>query len=265
MKRSMIPKFSSSLLAVSFFFACTSQEPMPSSAVPVSTPAVAGKPVPVASLTQENGNTVEFYDFPYGILVSESGKAGAASPTLKEEVRTPDQLVDVWKSLAPASEVPRSIRELQARQMRIKDKIPTFPEQDPAILQSGAPPAPAAPLRKQAACTNGCCEMNWINSQTACFQPYEYFSWVLPNYGVSEINLNSLFYVNTLVCSASGTSTFKISAGEGGGIWPVYEGHYRTFKWIRYDYPFQVTSTVNSPADPHQHTYCGHSRPWSAR
>ena len=263
MKRSLVKLLSSSLFALSFLsISCTgSGEPMPSAASnPASVRPALGKPVPVASLTLDNGNQVEFYDFQEGALVSEFGPAGSTSPAFKGE-KSPDQLVEVWKSLAKAKPVPKAISDLQARLVLQKNTSPVPRDLSPPVsFEDGEQVAPAA-MAKQAApvCNNACCDYAWLSAQRQC-QPYNFFQWFHYNYGWSTINRNYINYVDALACAASGPSAFTITAGKGGGSWTIPQGYYRTFEWFLWSPKFNLASSVNSPSNQALHSYCGRSQ-----
>ncbi|HKO51738.1 MAG TPA: hypothetical protein VJV79_28705 [Polyangiaceae bacterium] len=283
----------SAVVCLSFLAACgaendaqpslTSEQAAQSPDVaPVSdaTSVSAAAPVPVAALTLENGNVVEFYNFGRRVLMSEIGSVKnppAATPKGRLKI---DRLVDTWKELAPNQPVPAALSELQDRlirtapagsqerpisvgQTQIRGEVLKLEEKTtlpsaPGVEQTG--------IVRQAVpqgCNNGCCDYPWLATFEQCAGGWDY-SWFLYNYGWSYANVPNAEIYKGLVCSAVGTSTYKVNiVGEGlGGTWAVLEAHYRTWYWYD-DYCLwfcsneDITSSVNTSTNAHLHTYCG--------
>jgi hypothetical protein len=257
-------------------FAACSTEEVPESAPMQPNMESRGNPlatpVPVADLTMPNGNKVEFYDFGHGVLVSETGQAGTtpvldkgdAAAALEKSAPGSDKLADLWKSLAPNQSEPASLKAI--RQRWANQPAKPAPGSRPALKPevSGVPMGPALsssiPLGKVAApvgCNNGCCDQSWLQTLSYCKLHYDY-SWFLYNYGYSYMNANGIDNYKGLVCSASGTSTYKVNVSDGsGGTWNVSQATYRTFSWVAGIWDRDVKSSVNTSANQHLHTYCG--------
>jgi hypothetical protein len=62
-------------------------------------PTAERSPELVASLTLDNGNPLEFYDFGTGALVSEVGMADSTSPRFNPEEHALVDLTTIWRSL----------------------------------------------------------------------------------------------------------------------------------------------------------------------
>ena len=119
---------------------------------------------------------------------------------------------------------------------------------------------PAAPV----GCNNGCCDEAWLYTLAECYQANWNYYWFLYNYGWSTLTSTFDAEVEGLVCSAQGTSTFSMNIGGSGGTWSVPEATYRWYHWTAgTDFwggpiPKDTSSSVNSAASQHLHTFCGH-------
>jgi hypothetical protein len=238
---------------------------------PTTTPA-AKTPVPIASLTLESGNVVEFYDFGRGALLSETGAAGV-TPALgpQEDGMRADQLVATWRRLAPALPVPQALTALQDRLMDLPEptRLPNvgsrIPEQSGLPMEQSALDLPEGVLAIQDGCGNGCCDYAWLTTIHECQAANYPLEWINFKYAWSTLNTSddAIIYQG-LACSAHGTSEYNVSISGYGGSWPVFEATYRTFRWVAGHSFFwgwdeqPINSSVNSSANQHMHTYCGH-------
>lgn len=262
-------------LAVMMFAACSTEdarEPAPLQPQMESRSNPSLTPKPVADITMPNGNKVEFYDFGHGVLVSETGVAGTtpamdngdAAAALEKNIAGSEKLAAVWRSVAPNEAVPASLQAIQKRWAN--QPAHTLSTSKPTITPefSGIPMGPALgasiPLGKTAApvgCNNGCCDEAWLKTLSYCKLHYDY-SWFLYNYGYSYMNASGIDNYKGLVCSAAGTSTYKVNVSDGhGGTWNVAQATYRTFSWVAGIWDRNVTSSVNTSGNQHLHTYCG--------
>lgn len=111
-------------------------------------------------------------------------------------------------------------------------------------------------------CNNGCCDFDWLSTFWWCPAPWD-FNWFLCNYGWSFANGNDEIFYDGFVCSAEGTSTYKVTVDGDGGIGSVPRATWKTYSWTAGWVPIfgwdeeDVRSTANSSASPHLHTYCG--------
>ena len=221
--------------------------------------AASNSPKPVASLRLENGNMLEFFDFGSGALASESGAAYTA-PMFNGQVKHTNQLVNIWKSLAPQTPVPVALDNLQARLMNLPENV----------ARSAGTSKPATggiegivPM-SQNGCNNGCCDYAWLSTFSQCTVGGADYSWFLYNYGYTWSNVGNVNDYNGMVCSAQGTSQYSVNLGGSGGVWSVPEATYRTYGWLAgwsvWCFGFcneDLSSTVNTSTSQHLHTYCG--------
>lgn len=262
-------------LAAMLVAACSTEEPK--EAAPLqpqleSRNNPSATPKPVADITLPNGNKVEFYDFGHGVLVSETGEAGTtpvldkadATAALGKNASGSEKLAALWRSVAPNEAVPGSLQAIRQRWTNMPAQPPAASRPSLAPNFSGIPMGPglrsSIPLGKAAApvgCNNGCCDESWLRTLNYCSTHMDY-SWFLFNYGYSYANSNGIDYYRGLVCSASGTSSFRVSISDGsGGTWSVAQATYRTYYWIAGVWDRDMTSSVNSSGNQHLHTYCG--------
>jgi hypothetical protein len=241
---------------------------------PDPAPEVAGDPAaapltPVATLALGNGNMLEVYDLKSGAVISETGPAGVTPIYNPKQTGDATQLVSIWKAMAPQKPVPQALSDLQARLSALP---PDVAEATPVLqLAGGTELAQREPARRSgdllaapSGCNNGCCDYEWLATLDQC-QHSGTYSWFLYNYGYSYSNHGGVDIYRGLVCSAEGTSTYRVAVRGGGGTWSIPEGYYRTYFWFAgttcnpfCHYASQtVSSGVNSSGDQHLHTYCG--------
>jgi hypothetical protein len=241
----------------------------------VGAPTPEAPPTPVATLPLEGGSVLEFYDFGTGAVVSETGLAGV-KPRFNPQgalgsqgAADATQLVSIWESMASHRAVPQALIDLQQR-------LSTLPPEaveaaDVPLVVDGKPLAERQPsprgddlLAAPSGCNNGCCDYEWLSTLPQCQGNGDY-SWFLYNYGYSHANSGSVGMYRGLVCSAEGTSTYRVAVTGGGGTWSIPEAYYRTYFWMAGTTcnPFchyatkTVSSSVNGSGDQHLHTYCG--------
>lgn len=219
---------------------------------------------PVAALALENGNSVEFYGFPRGALIVESGGA-YTPPSSVARGKHADQLVNIWMDLAPTEPVPAELSMLQTRLMNLPPRSGDDVDETGRDAWDGIGDGTAdgqENVQLMSGCNNGCCDFNWLSTFWQCQSPWDY-SWFLYNYNWSYANGDDQIYYDGFVCSAVGTSTYKVNVDGGGGTWSVPEATYRTYSWTAGWVPIfgwdeeDVRSNVNSSTNPRLHTYCG--------
>jgi len=263
--------------AALFAVSCTQSDPA-SSADPIQ-PAINNPlshnstPTPIAKIDLKDDHAIEFYDFGEDVLVSESGKAGTShalnaenqpAALLKSGVAPHEVLARVWSSVSPGTPVPQALLDIQARWKASPPKGNSIKTLERSHAASGLPFGQSLqgsqPLAKAAApdgCNNGCCDYQWLNTLSQCSNSYD-MDWFLFKYGWSYANNGDVDYYTGMVCSAIGTSTFKVSISSGhGGTWSVPEATYRTYWWSAGTWNKSMTSSVNSSTNSHMHTYCG--------
>jgi hypothetical protein len=225
---------------------------------------------PVAALPLANGNVLEFYDFGSKALISETGLAGVDPAYTPTDDPDASQLVSIWKGLAPETAVPQSLRDLQERLMNLPPDLDDDTETVPTVVEGAELPEPQLPggdgdlLAAPDGCNNGCCDRQWLSTFSQC-QTGHTINWFNFNFGYSTINAGSVITYESVVCSAIGTSTFRLAIRDSGGTFNVDEATFRTFRWVAGTTcnPFchfvtrTVSSTVNGSTDQHLHTYCG--------
>lgn len=240
-------------------------------------------PPPIASITLQNGNVVEFYDFGSGVLMSEIGKAYSppATETIPPEKKR--NLIEIWKHLAPNEPVPTSLLAARARSERI---APNSSEMIVAAPQSGpnTNPIPVTGTKSNAgstggaeadgqgdspgSCGNGCCDATWLHNYfTACNSGE--WNWFLFDYGWSWADTYSEVYLGSfMACAATGWSQYKIYIwSEGTWSWWIPQQYYQTFQWIADSYACfpewicydsqRVKAEVNYGVPHNRHTQCG--------
>jgi hypothetical protein len=224
----------------------------------------ARTPKPIAALKLATGNSVEFYEIGGHVLISEEGDA-YAPPTINVRQKIDARpLAEIWTSLAPDKPVPAGLLQAQARLDQAAPPATTRPRD--LRFAGGAPGETAAGdlggddvLAVAVGCNNGCCDWDWMyQTFPACHTTNYDYHWTLFNYAWSYANVSGVHYYDGFVCSASGTSTYKVYIDGDGGTWSVPEAHYRTYTW--YDCPFcweNAYTSVNTSTSPHLHTYCG--------
>jgi hypothetical protein len=230
-------------------------------------------PTPIAKIDLKDDHAVEFYDFGEDVLISESGKAGTAhslnagnqpSALIKSGVAVHEVLSRVWSSVSPGTPVPQSLLDIQARWKAAPPQARPAQPLEFSHNASGLPfgqsldrPQPLAKAAAPVGCNNGCCDFQWLSTLSQCSGNYDY-DWFLYNYGYSYANSGDVDYYTGMVCSAVGTSTYKVSISSGaGGTWSVPQATYRTYWWSAGVWNKSMTSSVNSSGNQHLHTYCG--------
>lgn len=230
-------------------------------------------PKPIAKIDFKDDHAIEFYDFGEDVLISESGKAGTPhylnaenqpAALIKSGVAPHDVLARIWSSVSPGSAVPQPLLDIQARWKAAPPKGNSIKSLEFTQNAAGLPLRQSLgrsqPLAKAAApvgCNNGCCDYQWLSTFSQCSNSYDY-DWFLYNYGYSYANSGDVDYYTGMVCSAAGTSTYKVSISSGaGGTWSVPEGYYKTYWWSAGTWNKSMTSSVNSSGNQHLHTYCG--------
>ena len=231
-------------------------------------------PAPVDHLEMSNGHVVEIFDL-NGVLVTELGEAGTAPLGQVDRVLiSQNRLVDLALSIRPDRPVPAALYALQAR-ITINAGGPIAPTtlQDAADPNSVSGSLPVESTKSGVqpdtlvGCSNGCCDPVWT-AQTLCNFNLIFgndYTWYLFNVGSSWENSSSAHVWTGTVCAATGASTYSVSVnnGQNGGVWTVPQGFYMNFNWGAScnGWPFcngaSVTSSVNSPSNPHTQMYCG--------
>ena len=275
-----------SFLGLAGLPACSAPVDAPASASPDSTPSGEASlssehPDATVTIALEDGKTIELFDLPAGVLISESGKAEAEGSTLLQGNRelkgllATNRYVDAFLALQPDRPVPEALIGLQARHPVLPVQLPA--EQTAAGVAGGdvAPPPPVepggsasysggggkpglAPGQKtpQTTCTNACCNYTWLQNNICLTSLMD---WFYLDYGWSYQNSGPVLDAYAAACAVSGTSLFTISIGDGsGGSWSVPAGYYRSFGWGGSVFPYSMSSTVNSQSNQHEHTFCGY-------
>ena len=248
-----------------------------------------GELVPTVSIALQNGNTVDIYNFHKAALVLERGEAYTAPrvPALAGSMRA-DRLVELFHSLRPDLPVPAGLVDLQRELTTARGPAPTqeAARKLTAEAQALSQAALVAPggvsgggqvahtrdgigvqTNSLIGCNNGCCDTDWTRNTLCSDYTAKFgwdYTWYLFNYGWSYANSSSNWYYGGTMCSATGTSTFRVSVGDGdGGTWSVLQQHYLLWWWAAgTDYwgnfnMEPVSSSVNSSTDSHLHMYCG--------
>lgn len=228
----------------------------------------AESPKPVATLALASGSQLEFYDFDTGVLVSETGKAGAPVTYQPQAPTDAGDVTAIWRSLAPTTPVPVALTRLQqrfaTRRAGSEMKGSGVPDETQGfVIMPETAPAASELVAAPDGCNNGCCDYEWLTTFPQCGGG----QWLHYNVGYSWANTGSNAVVyNGFVCSAQGTSVYKVVISGYGGTWSVAEGFYRTYTWSAgytcnpfcHDNDKSVRSSVNTSTDQHLHTYCGY-------
>jgi hypothetical protein len=219
----------------------------------------------VASVLLDSGSTLEFYDFGGAALISETGKAGTPVAFQSQGAIPANELSDVWRRFAANVPVPKALTDLQERLMVLKappaDSLEAMEPNAGGAPFSEAVSSPEGTLAVPDGCGNGCCDWDWLSTNFLSCQNHDDYKWFLFKHGWSFANSNNVKFFNGMVCSAVGTSLYKVAVVGGGGAWNIPERNYRvttwTASWYGYYATKTVSSTVNTESDPHMHTYCG--------
>ena len=264
------------LVAASAVFAaaCSSADPSPAEPLePLESSEsaiTAATPKPFESLPLENGNVVEFYEFSRGVLVSERG-AAYTNPVLDGKGKDARDLVATWTSLAPKVRVPASLHDVQARLSNLPAPAPKAPRSrvrrtGGALASTKSNAKGVTPSGLFNLCNNGCCDANWMLSQTYCAPGSGMDqTWFLFDYGYDYAIFDDIVTYRAIVCAAVGTSTYTVTIdGSEGGTWSVPQATYRTYFWFAGHSPFclglcgeDMLSNVNNYQTNHMHSYCG--------
>jgi hypothetical protein len=234
---------------------------------------VSEKPSLIASMTMENGNTVEFHDLYPNVLIIELGEAynSRATDQIPREMASRENMVEIWDILSKESLDPRpapdSLVGAQNQSTDTTDSEALHETSDDTISEFSsdmgiAPEGGRAPV----GCNNGCCDYDWLSTFSQCSNANNYpFHWAFYSAGWSYANRTHNWRYEGMVCSAIGTSTWTVSKDGSPLTWYVPEAHYVTYFWVagHSGWPFyswyykDITSSVNSVPSPHMHTYCG--------
>ena len=225
-------------------------------------------PAAAVTVTLKTGQQVEFYDYPEGVLVMESGQATRSTEAVLTTYRAlikGRRYAELFSALRPDLQVPDRILELQQKVGGPSDSVVGAFAPEEARPDVSGPTSGGSPWRAPDACSNICCDETWLNNNIC----YNYnnggypYSWFLVDYGWSYADNNSVSYYSGTACAGIGTSTFVVTVGTGsGGTWTVGAGYYRTYWWEDGCGPFgcshsEVYSSVNTESDQHLHSYCG--------
>src|SRR6185295_10189952 len=85
-------------------------------------------------------NVVEFYDAEDGVLVSETGVAGS-NRVFDPLGKTPDRLLEIWRSAAPNDPFPQALAQLEKR-MKAVHKL-AIERSKSSAHEDALPPPPA--------------------------------------------------------------------------------------------------------------------------
>lgn len=229
-------------------------QPVTSSLVSEDTPR------PVASLSFDDGATVDFYDFKYGALVTGTGLAGSTTHS-PGSGKASNDLTQIWRALAPEKPVPAALSDLEERLKNVTDLPPL---EDKVIEETGG--TPGVQEKSLDGCNNSCCDYDWLSTLDECQDSGYDNHWMLFNYGATWSNKNDIIWFDGLACAAVGTSSFHVNIAGSGGTWTVPEGYYHWYHWVAGFNTFlcagpcgeNLHSSVNTPvSDEHLHTYCG--------
>jgi hypothetical protein len=241
----------------------------PAPAAPVSQPAALGNhPDAVATVTLGKGHTVDFFDFGTGVFITETAPAYTPSVLDKTSPEEKQNTLGLWAKLSGGAPAPEALQLALQRALNpanaARSQTPhgLSPQQGGVVLEPTVDVQEEGLLAAPNGCNNGCCDYEWLSTFSQCQVPYA-FSWFLYNYGYSFANSGyDIKHFKGLVCAATGTSTWHVHIGSAGGDWTIAEAHYMTWQWNAFcafgicsDFP--ATTSVNTSAAQHLHTYCG--------
>ena len=239
---------------------------------PIEEPAAPPPPADdtltaVASLTLATGQVVEVFDLGGRVLLSESGEAGLPAVLDGMGETRADQLVDVWRRLAPDRAVPAAVVSLQDRLMSETDPdlarppaLRIAPEINGFEFDLTPRDTPPGTLAAPVGCNNGCCDYEWLKTFQACSSKGNDYQWFHYNFGWSSVKVYDVLGYDTFACAAIGSTRFVVSVeGGGGGSWVLPERYYRKVQVIA---PFccddpNVVSKTNTSSAQALHTHCG--------
>jgi hypothetical protein len=227
----------------------------------VSTPEAPKEnhPLPVATLTMDEGQTVEFYDIDGHAFLIERGPAGV-EPALKslDENQNPGHFADVFRALRPDLAVPEALESIQTRveNTQVTEQVETEIVMNEEVITDHNP-TNAYQLR--AACNNGCCDYNWLKN-SLCPKGGD-DNWFLYNMGWSHVKRSGKDYYKDLVCAAVGTSTWTMTRCKNGCVQSTYSVPQATYLWFsdsdNWFFNVDFDAWVNSKSNMHLHTHCG--------
>jgi hypothetical protein len=188
---------------------------------------------PIASLTTDNGLTVEFYEPEPGALMIMQDAAVGVPP-----VTGHPRPVDLYRALAPDQPVPAA---LIAAQQRADDVNGDPSEADPAadkraIDAIGTDYAIKSVEVNPAYIDNQSCDDQWFEDTFCNFSSTLDWTMCLLNHwdgAYAKSGSGGVDVANFSTCADIGNVTLKVTMGDGdGGLWDVLEGHYRNYWWF---------------------------------
>jgi len=243
-------------------------------ATPRSASYTSTLPPPVAQLTLDNGNHIDFYDLDSGgAVLIESGVHYSPQRLTPEHRRS--SYADVWKAFKADVPVPQTLIKLDAKQKVRAEQAQRMAGREG--LQTQAAPLERTQLLSAAkpynspdpvGCNNGCCDYDWLSTFYQCVWSYgrdpdlgNLFNY---NYGYSDSSYGTLSqdFANQwyhFACSAEGTSVFH---SEWNCFYASHNVTYNVSEatWIAPSntcwYGANGYTTVNSWNNQHLHTYC---------
>jgi hypothetical protein len=257
--------------------ACVSGEPTPAptNTTPDQTTPVEASPLPqpLAQVKQDNGNTISFYDLNGTSLITGEGPAGNPPAFPPDMPKGNANVLDAWNKVSGGRTAPQALVDFQNRLAATPARpadvqvTKTAPNATMGGLSAANGPlnTPAGTLAAPTGCNNGCCDATWLSTFTEC-QKWLNANWFLFNYTYSYDDATDVNFVDAMVCSAIGTSTWSFTVSETNDgaeefTAQVLEAHFLETNWSRgnwpWDYPGAMFSNVNSASNQHLHTQCG--------
>jgi hypothetical protein len=203
------------LLAASIATAACTEAPPPEA--PPTQPATPEPAKLIATLTLEEGHTLQFWDASSAaILVAEDGPANQQS-SMKKMANRPATAPELYRALAPGREVPASLIEAQSRVDAFERSHPKrsgAPKADEGIRQAvnvGAGDQIAPPGTPGANDTL-CPETFFRQNYCAPYDNHYYgvgCSTFRANGGYTSAEYDDVTQTNSAVCTYRGTATFR--------------------------------------------------------
>lgn len=223
--------------------ACGGTAPELSSDAGDSAPAHGEAANLIATVTLDDGVTIEFYEPAAGVVWLSQTGAGRQRPvnTMPDRGR-PESVVQFYQRVAPGREVPSALLGLQGRvteRLRVAPTgaLPTISAPPVQAVGGGSSQHPGMPSGDAVAVTSETLTAAEFEAGSTpdgyAFCPHwpDSFNWCLTNWwGGAWARSGATDTVSTTVYADIGSVKLEISATNGqGGVWSVPEGTWRSW------------------------------------
>lgn len=214
------------------------------------------QPIPLASITLENGNTLAFYEpAPGRLFVSELGMV--PNEPLHKRMAVSERLpVDLFRSVAPGASVPQALIDAQERLLASGAVSPLPPATPGAKMDRAAASQAPAAAGSSTLQTDELCPAEWYR-ENFCGEGDWQICWTNGT-GGSWFTYYGLSYAYTAACSYYGDVVLTAQYYENEywytyGSWTVTEGRYQWAYVYNYDQPIGFDSEVSNAQNSEYH------------